>query len=239
MANRNLSSMRTEVRSRMAESGSGFFTDDQLDQWLMDGQRDVAVQVEPVITTATTATTDGTAEYELPSDVLSIRQVQYLDTSSAWTLLAETTWEALFERDPNFENDDDGLPTQWYWRSQILGLYPAPSSTFAGAAKLRILYTYAPSPMTGGGDYSGMPDWLDDTIILFAVYRAYLKDRDFQRAQATAQEYSRGVSEAVLKLQRQRRQHAPRMQPNQNPYRRYWSSLHRRNDLMMTSGTTV
>lgn len=239
MANRNLASMRTEVYARLAESGSGFFTDDQIDQWLADGQRDVAVQAEPLVTTATVTTENGTAEYELPSDVLSIRQVHYLDTADAWTLLEETTWEALFERNVDFENDDDGQPTHWYWRSQIIGLYPAPDSTWADTNALRILYTYTPSAMTGDGDTSGLPDWMDDTIILFAVYRAYLKDRDFQRAQATAQEYSRGVSEAILKLQRQRRQNAPRLVPNQNPYRRYWQSVHRRSDLMLTSGTTV
>lgn len=239
MANRNLASMRTEVYARMAESGAGFFTSDQLDQWLADGQRQVAVDVEPVVTTATTTTTNGTAEYALPSDVLSIRQVHYLNTSSAWTLLTETTWESLFDGDVDFENDTDGIPDRWYWRSQVIGLYPAPDATNAGSAKLRILYTYTPSPMTGAGDTSGMPDFLDDSIILFAVYRAYLKDRDFQRAQATAQEYSRGVSRATFKLQRQRRQNAPRLQPNQNPYRRYWQSVHRAHDLMLTSGTTV
>lgn len=240
MANRNLASMRTEVYARMAESGAGFFTNDQLDQWLADGQRDVAVRTEPVVTTATVTTTSGTAEYELPSDVLSIRQVHYLDSNSAWTLLRETSWEALFTASPDFENDTDGMPLRWYWRSQVLGLYPAPSATYAGTDTLRILYTYTPSPMTGDGDTSGLPDWLDDAIILFAVYRALLKDRDFQRAQAMAQEYSRHVSDAVLKLQRHRREMAPRLIPTQTSYRRFWRSVPRRaSDVQLTSGTTV
>lgn len=238
MANRNLASMRSEVYARMAEAGAGFFASDQIDQWLADGQRNVAITVEPLLTTATVTTTSGTAEYALPSDVISIRQVHYLN-GSAWTQLQETSWEALFDADPNYENATDELPTAWYWRSQILGIYPAPSATYAATNALRILYTYAPSPMTGDGDTSGLPDWMDDAIILFAVYRACLKEHDQVRADATAREYSRELSEAALKTQRQRRQNAPRLVPTQRHGRLYWSRIGRRSDMTIITGTTT
>src|SRR6185436_1962113 len=116
VANRNRSSLRGEVYLRLAESGSGFYTDAEINQWLTDGVRDVAVNVEPSMTTATVTTLTGTREYMLPDDTLSVKRAFYLDSSSAWTELTATTWEALFDGDPDWENDDNGLPDQWYWR---------------------------------------------------------------------------------------------------------------------------
>ena len=224
MANRALSSLRAEVYTRLAESGSGFYTDAEINQWLTDGVRDVSVTVEPLETTATVTTVTSTQEYLLPQDTLSIRRADYLGTNSVWYALTETTWQSLYQRDPDWINATTGAPEQWYWRqANVIGVTPAPSATYAGAAKLRILYTYLPAAMSGDTSVTGLPEWLDDTVVLFAVYRGYLKDRDFQRAQATSQEYSRGVSEGSIKLNRQRKQSAPRLVPDMGPYRTYWS----------------
>lgn len=208
--------------TRLAESGSGFYTDAEINQWLNDGVRDLAVAVEPSETSATVTTVADTREYRLPNDCLSVKRALYLDTNSAWYALAETSWERLFEDDPDWENDDSGTPESWYWRQNVIGLAPAPDSDNDGAAHLRILYTYIPSAMSGDSATTGMPEWLDDAVIMYAVRRGFLKDRDFERANAVAQEYSRALAEAAIKLNRHRKQHAPRLIPDMAPYRTYW-----------------
>lgn len=222
MANRALSSLRAEVYARLAESGSGFYTDAEINQWLNDGVRDLSITTEPLVTTATVTTVTGTREYKLPTDHLSVKRAFFLDTGDAWYDLTETTWEDLFDGDSDWENDSNGQPEKWYWRQDVIGLAPAPSADYSGAATLRIMYSYIPAAMSADASTTGLSEWLDDAVILFAVYRGYLKDRDFQRAGATSQEYSRGVAEAAIKLNRHRKQHAPRLVPDMRPYRQYW-----------------
>lgn len=229
MANRNKSELRAEVLNRLAESGtSGFYTSTQIDQWLNDGVADLCTAIEPLrsVTTRTTAT--DTMEYTLPEDLLSIKLVQYLDTADDWYALTETTWETLLRQSPNFENDASGQPAQWYKRQNIIGLVPAPSSTYADTNALRLMYSYTPDAMSGDSDTTGLEPWLDDAIILFAVRRGYLKDRDFDRAEAVGEEYSRALAEAAIKLNRQREEHAPRLVPGQASYRGFYQSRMRR-----------
>src|SRR5689334_3893134 len=110
MANRTLSQLRGEVYVRLAEGGGGFYTDAQINQWLTDGVRALSTVIEPLRTTATTTPIADTAEYSLPTGLLSVKLVQYLDTSSNWFNLTETTWQTLFTNRPNFENDTSGQP---------------------------------------------------------------------------------------------------------------------------------
>lgn len=229
MAARNKSQLRGEVLNRLAESGtSGFYTPTQVDQWLNDGVVDLCTAIEPLRSVATRTTTASTMEYALPEDALSIKLVQYLDTADDWYALDETTWETLFRQSPNFENDAAGQPSRWYKREHIIGLVPAPSADYADTNALRIMYTYTPTEMSADSDTTGLESWLDDAVILFAVRRGYLKDRDFQRADAVANEYSRALAEAAIKINRQREEHAPRLVPNQMSYRGYYASRMRR-----------
>jgi hypothetical protein len=228
MANRNRSSLRTEVYTRLAESGTGFYTDAQINQWLNDGVRDLSVTVEPLETSATVTTVTGTREYRLPTDYLSIKAVQFLDAADAWYNLTETTWQKLFRDEPDWQNETSAQPTQWYWRQNVVGVRPAPSADYSGADSLRILYTYIPAAMDSDSSTTGLDEWLDDAVILYGVYRAYLKDRDFQRASATAQEYGRAVSEAGIKLNRHRKEHAPHLEVDQSGYRLHYQRNSRR-----------
>src|SRR6185436_536104 len=100
VANRNRSSLRGEVYRRLAESGSGFYTDAEINQWLNDGVRDVSMTIEPLMTSTTTTTVESTREYQLPNDTISVRKALYLGTNDSWAELEATTWEDLFDEDP-------------------------------------------------------------------------------------------------------------------------------------------
>lgn len=205
----------------MAESGGGFYTDAHVNQWLNDGVRDIAITIEPCVTTSTRATSTSVGEYSLPQDTISIKMAQYKDSAGNWDNLEETTYQDLLTANPTFESET-GLPTHWYWRQNVIGLYPMPSATYSGAAKLRILYSYIPTAMETGNATTGLDEFLDDAVVLFAVYRAYLKDRDTVRSQATAQEYGRALAEATIKINRHRKSHAPHLAPPTRSYRGYY-----------------
>jgi hypothetical protein len=213
---------------------AGFFTDNQINQWLDDGVDDIAVDVEPLITTATVASVTSQEEYLLPTDHISVKKAFFLDSSSNWNLLEATTWEDLFEASADWE-DDDGFPRLWYWRQDVIGIYPAPSSSYSGAGTLRILYSYSPGAMASDAATTGLPAFLDRSVVLYAVFRCYLKDKDLQRASGTAQEYRHQIAEAKTKLNRPRKGHIPHLVPKQRAYRSYYNRVWRRPVLEISS----
>lgn len=225
-----LAEMRTEVFARLAES-AGFFTSDNIDQWLNDGMDDIALRIEPKVTSSTIDTSDATTEYALPDNLISIKTVLYLDTTSStdqWVKLTETTYLQLFEDNAAWENDTCTLvPDRWYWRPErIIGVYPQPITGTVGG--LRIIYTCRPDEMTAEDDTTTMWDYLDRVVILYAVMRARMKDRDDQRAVVSKAEWTEAVALASSLTNKQRKDHAPRLRPSSRSYRQYWQSRYPR-----------
>lgn len=220
MANLTRATLRAEVYAQLAET-SGFYTDDQINQWLADAQRHVCLQLEPLTTTATTTTTAGTGEYALPDDLISVRHVLYQNTAGAWYPLTATTYDALWQRDAAWESAT-GAPDEWFWRAQVLGVYPAPDADNDGANKLRIVYTYLAAVFANDAAESGLPEYCDVPIVQYAVYRARTKDRDPQLATLALAEYQREIDLLTLKLQKQIKAHGPRLQPDGSAYRGYY-----------------
>jgi hypothetical protein len=204
---------------------AGFYTDDQIDQWLNDGMDDIALSLEPKVTSATLTTANNTIEYTLPENLISIKTVLYLDTTPTpddYRNLIETTYLELFARNPSWENDTVPLvPTHWYWRpEQVIGIYPKPETGTTDG--LRIIYTCRPDEMTDDADTTTMPDWLDRVVVLYATFRARLKDRDDQRAVLARAEWEKAVDQAGLLINKQRKEHAPRLEARQTNYRTWW-----------------
>lgn len=220
MANLTRSQLRTEVQARLGETSTAFFTAANLNQWLADGVDDLAIDVEPLVTSATANLVISQSEYPLPTDAISIKRVLCLDQNSKWVNLAETTWEDLFHASATWESDTAATPTNWYWRQDSIGVYPQP--TASRTAAVRILYSYRPAAMAADSDTTGLPEWLDRTVVLYAVYRCRLKDKDEARASATAAEYRHQTAEAKRKINRARKGHAPHLEPDQKPYRLFY-----------------
>jgi hypothetical protein len=222
--------MLTEVRARLGETGTGFFTDAQINQWLADGVDEIALFVEPIITTMTVDITAVTGsapyvdqgEYLLPDSLISIKQVYFKDSNSKWTdPLNETTYEKLFaENGADWESSTGDPPHSYYWRQDIIGLFPKPSTTRSGA--LRVLHTCRPTEMSADANTTGLPSWLDRACVLYALYRCRLKDRDGQRAVEAYAEFNMAIKRAASKLNKQRKDHAPRIVASQRAYRQYY-----------------
>jgi len=219
-----LATMRAEVYARLGEQ-AGFYTDSQINLWLNDGMDDIALRLEPKVTSATITTTNATTEYTLPDNLISIKTVLYKDTSpnpDVWVNLEETTYLELFRENPAWENETvDLLPTHWYWRvEKVIGLFPQPVTGTTNG--LRIIYTCRPDEMDEDTDTTTMPDWLDRVVVLYATFRARLKDRDDQKAIVARAEWEKAIDQAGLLINKQRKEHAPRLEPRQRSYRTWW-----------------
>jgi hypothetical protein len=224
MANMTRAEMETEVLARLGET-SGFFALTEIDQWLYDAVDDIAVQVEPLVATATADVVASQAEYGLPTDTINVKQVHY-GGSGSWVTLEETTYESLFRdvldwEDSTVTGGATTPPTSWYWRSNTIGLYPKPTSALASG--LRMLYSYRPARMSGSTASSGYPEWFDRPIVTYAVWKCRLKDRDEKRAQFMWAEYQRLLGQVSRTFNKPRKEQGPRLVPRETNYRQYYS----------------
>ena len=217
-----LSTMRSEVYNRLGER-AGFYTDAQINLWLNDGMDDIALRLEPKVSSATISTVANTTEYELPSNLISIKTSLFLDDSTdTWREMEETSYLELFRENPSWESDTIAqIPFKWYWRPEmVIGVYPKPVA--ATTDGLRIIFTCRPDEMDADADVTTMPDWLDRAVVLYAVFRARLKDRDDQRALVARAEWEKSVDEGGILINKHRKEHAPRLEPKQKGYREWW-----------------
>lgn len=225
--------LRDEARNLLAETGTGFYTDAQLNQWLADGVDELALRLEPITTNGTFDVAANQGEYLLPDHLISIRKAFFKDSSSNWLNLEETTYENLFESDPDWEDDSSDPPSQWYWRQDYIGLQPIPKTTRAAA--LRLYYTARPDEMAGDASTTGLPSYLDRGVVLWAVYKARLKDRDLQRANGALAEFRVHAAQGAVILNKHRKGGAPKLVFNQRPYRLYWMRRRRSSELITIS----
>lgn len=214
--------MRTEVYAKLGEI-AGFFTDDNINQWLNDGLDEVCIRLEPILASATLDTTAATTEYLLPSDLISLHQVLYKDASDHWQQLRETTYEDLFRTLPTWEEDTTtGVPTHFYWRQESVGLYPQP--TTGDSDILRIIYTCRAAEFASDNATSGLPNYLDRCIVMYAVMRGRSKDRDEQRMAVAKAEFEEAIAHAAGIINKQRKEAAPRLYPKQRNYRQFYAA---------------
>lgn len=230
-----LAGLRAQVRARLGENQTGFFSDADINRWLVEGVEDLATKLEPlreelildVTAVSGSAPYTGQGELALSATTIAPREVLFKDSTGVWHLLREVMYDELFRLRPNWESDKSDPPEEWYWRIDStgqtrVGFYPKPSTTRAGAA--RVFATVRPTAMSVDADVTQLPEWLDKAVVVYALFRARLKDRDDERAKLAWQEYTDLLNGAAHKLNRPRRGEAPAIVVDTRPYRRYFAA---------------
>lgn len=95
------------------------------------------------------------AEYRLPTDCLIVDRVSFLSitsSTSSYKKLDQWTLSGLDADVPAWEYASSGLPTKYYIRRNLIGLYYKPSSTYATARALKIDYYKKADDMTSDDD---------------------------------------------------------------------------------------
>jgi len=100
--------IRTQVRKRLGDANSAFWTDDELDVYINDGCRDISFRTKSIrdndyiSSVSCTANTVATAsnEYALASnftDIYAVLEVYFQETGQDWIRLEPTQREELDE----------------------------------------------------------------------------------------------------------------------------------------------
>lgn len=178
MAFPDLSNIRSNVRTMLNETTAAFWTDEELNRLINDGERDIAIKslclenIDSVTTTASTRLVAFAGH--------KILRVEYTNA---------TTPLGLIRIKPNQLGriPYNGITPQFYfqWGNKVV-IDPMPTTTY----NLNLyIADYPAYEMVDDTDEPQIPKRFNELIILYAVYRALMKDRKFASAGAIYQTY--------------------------------------------------
>ena len=130
--------IRTKARKILGESTAAFWTDVQLNTWIDDAFDDIAKRTKCIKGNTTVTTVVSTPEYALLTNIAdcqSIMEGYYYQDAAVWEKIDPTTREELNRDYPGWKSAAAGTPFLYYWdiEENILGVYPKPNATNAGA----------------------------------------------------------------------------------------------------------
>jgi len=167
-----LSELRNRVYSELSEEQNRFFDDEEINQWLNEGLREIAKKAEHLHEVAHTDTSADVKKYSLPSDFLEYYRIEFNDDK--------------LEKVP-MNSDKDGF---WIWGEEI-NLTFNPSNN----DELGIYYIRIPEEMINDTDTPELEVEYQDLLIQYSLYRAYQKDEKYQQADIHYRDFQRGIVE--------------------------------------------
>ncbi len=146
---------------------------DQVKRWLNQGNYDISTKVEPLEKTVLTNIVSAQADYLLPLDFISIKQIEYINASGTVSTLIETNYKDL-----NIlrTKTTPSAPTYFLNWENAATLYPTPASNITNG--LRLFYYRLHALLEELTDISEFPEGYHDIAVLYACYRAKQTDAE-------------------------------------------------------------
>ena len=176
----NRSEIRTSVRKLLNESTAGFWSDDDLNNYInMANQRVnsiiAASRSDFFTVSATFNTISGTKSYAWPTDCKYIRRIEVYDTSDPSNILKLD--EMKFPRTEAVGSWDisyPGQPRMYISRGGQIDLYPIPDSVYP----LRIYYEPRQSDLATDSDSPLSPVDFHDMLVYWTCVLAMLQNSE-------------------------------------------------------------
>jgi hypothetical protein len=187
----SLSNLRTRIRDILNEDTAVFWTDAELNRYINDAERDIAIKAMCLqhidsLATAAAGTMPFTSSGLLDSNIVEtyLRTVtftgyrtqflEYLE-SAAKGIGLNAIFTSLFGHTPSLGS----APVNWYGRRENLYIEPNPGSAYNLKAYVA---DYPSSEMAVNSDIPQIPPAFRPLIILYAVAMCLLKDRRVAQA---------------------------------------------------------
>jgi hypothetical protein len=165
MAWPDFSDMRSRVRDLLRESSAGFYTDAEINRWLNDGERDVAIKGLCIETINSAATVSGSRTVAKPYN--KCLYVEYIPGSGAPRGLVKITPLHL-----GHVQNNGITPQYWFPWGRSIGIEPKPTAAY----NLNIYASILPSiEMTDDTDEPQVPRAFIPLIVRYAFCRGLLK----------------------------------------------------------------
>jgi hypothetical protein len=158
----SLYEMFYDVRKALSETSAGFWSDLEIYNKLNQAQLHIATKAKCLKKEVTITTIASTQEYDLKdnsfSDILDIAEdgVSFKSNGTSYIRLTPKSKKQLARENPGWQGVAAGVPQYYYWdkTSKIIGLYPKPNSSNAGAY-LFVSGYYKPKVLIAGTASSG------------------------------------------------------------------------------------
>lgn len=183
-----LAEARTDLRNRLAETTTRFWSDAELVTWINEGMRVVARRAETIQALSTSiAAVVGTQKYDLPTDCIRVHKVDFVPTGQTqqYPLRPCTEGELIQYAgvNPLMQGAYPALFAAWGMPGGTgnatlkMKVYPVPGQT----GTFNLYYYRQPAALvTGTNDATALevPAGWDDLVVQYAESVALLKDQD-------------------------------------------------------------
>lgn len=182
-----LANARIALRERLSEPVAAAWTNAELDRYLNEGVREIAIRTECLADIADIAVSIGVYLVNVPADVNRIHRAEWVSSIIAEFSGSDRIYPLRYTQINNLDNlrgsgqeTMTGTPeiysTWGYPGSSTFKtvLYPRPQT----AGTLRIHYYRLPAVASGEGDLLDIPNGWDHLVYDYAEFRARLKDGD-------------------------------------------------------------
>jgi hypothetical protein len=145
----SIATLRSRWRELTNESSTTAVSDATIDTYIQAGMEALNRRIGYHFTTDSSSVTfvDGTQEYSLPSDCVTIVWVEL-----GGVLLAKRDMDDWQRRGEDWRNEETGTPTEWAFYSNKLIMRPAPSGACVAATpNPTIRYVSRPGSFTANG----------------------------------------------------------------------------------------
>jgi hypothetical protein len=180
-----VSEIATRVKRQFGDEAGAQIEDADILRWVNDAMIDIARTNNLLQISATTATTAGTSEYVLPTDILSLRAIKYknvklngLSMEDFDQMLIDTTTAS-------------GVPQAYYIYARKVTMYPAPSAS--GTTDLKIYYNRIPTQVTLVSDTPEVPVQYHTRIVEYCIAQAAELDDNLAQYQLKMGQFVSGV----------------------------------------------
>lgn len=164
------------------ESGVQITTDD-IFRWINQGQRQFVLQNESLLlTTTTTNAVANQQSYTLPTNLLTLRGIQYKQPNT--TQYYRIRGYDLSKFNETVDGWDNtlavGIPQIYTVIGNSITLFPIPQESLTAA--LKIYYNRTPVDVTGTFDVPELPTLYHEPLIKYCLMQAYEMDEDWEAA---------------------------------------------------------
>lgn len=168
----NVSTAVQTVRYQFYEATAAFLADDEIRQYLWDGECELARKVECVEVVTSITASAGVQESTYTSTVEMIKRVTYDDDR-----LKKIDFRELDALDDDGTGSDvsTGDPTHYYlYGNNTIGFWPKPTTD----GVVKIWGNGTPAQITSSSTAFTIPVQFHNYLPDYALYRCYLKDQD-------------------------------------------------------------
>jgi hypothetical protein len=190
----------SDVRKELLELSPEYWSDAEILRYINRAQVDFANKIRVLEADAELSLVQGQIDYPLPSNWTSARlvlaKIVYDDGTYTWKRLYPINLEKAAQQQTDFLNTSDknqGRPTRyWIWNRRLY-LNKAPNAQFA--TTLHLFFKSKPLPILYATDTLSFDDELCEAITAYVLWKAWMKEQEFERADDQKTMYFQYVAE--------------------------------------------